>query len=77
MTQMVRRIIKRLAFINTGDPRWSAITLIQKDSLRNSTFPMKKFREIRLLVRKMINGPWDEDFVCYPTWTNLSPIRSL
>jgi len=63
MTGLMLKNYKRLAFINTGQYEIDRY----RDYARNTAEEFSlRFEEIEgspALVRKMVNGPWDDEFV--------------
>ncbi len=81
MTQMVLKNYKRLAFINTGDAALERYHAYSKRFAQEFDLSYEEIQGNPALVRKMINGPWDEDFVViqpgqtlsYQEFVNMSP----
>ena len=63
MTKMVLKNYKRLAFINTGDDALERYHAYSKRFAQEFDLSYEEIQGNPALVRKMINGPWDEDFV--------------
>lgn len=72
MSKLVLKNYKRLAFINTGD---DALERYQAYAKRTAMAFDLYYEEIQgdpALVRKMVEGPWDEDFVVVQPGETLS-----
>ena len=63
LTKMVLKNYKRLAFINTGDDALERYHVYSKRFAQEFELSYEEIQGSPALVRKMINGPWDEDFV--------------
>ncbi|MDY6866810.1 MAG: DUF1638 domain-containing protein [Chloroflexota bacterium] len=63
MTHMLLKNYTRLAFINTGDLNLAYYQNYSKKTARKFDLRYEEIEGSPSLVKKMINGPWDEDFV--------------
>lgn len=63
MMKMVLKNYKRLAFINTGDRELERYQAYSKCLAREFDLVYEEIEGNPTLVKKMINGPWDEEFV--------------
>jgi len=84
VTKMVLKNYKRLAFINTGDYELERYQDYSKRLAREFDLYYEEIEGNPNLVKKMINGPWDEEFVVllpgqtltYQAFVNSSPEAS-
>jgi hypothetical protein len=63
MSKMVLKNYKRLAFINTGEYELERCHAYSKRLARKFDLYYEEIEGNPTLINKMINGPWDEDFV--------------
>ncbi len=63
MTKLVLKNYKRLAFINTGAYELESYQAYSKKLAREFDLTYEEIEGSPALVKKMINGPWDEEFV--------------
>ena len=63
MTQLMLKNYQRLAFINTGDDSTERYHAYAKSFAQAFDLSYEELQGNSTLVRKMIDGPWDEDFV--------------
>ena len=63
MTKLVLKNYKRLAFINTGDYDLERYQAYAKKLAREFDLTYEEIEGMPTLVKKLINGPWDEEFV--------------
>lgn len=63
MTKMLLKNYTRLAFINTGDLNLETYQAYSKRTAQEFDLRYEEIEGSPNLVKKMINGPWDEDFV--------------
>jgi hypothetical protein len=63
MTKLVLKNYKRLAFINTGAYELDHYRQYSKDIARDFDLTFEEIEGSPDLVKKLINGPWDEEFV--------------
>ena len=63
MTQLMLKNYQRLAFINTGDDSNECYHAYAKSFAQAFDLSYEELQGNPTLVRRMINGPWDEDFV--------------
>ena len=63
MTKLVLKNYKRLAFINTGAYELERYQQYSKDIARDFDLTFEEIKGSPSLVKKLINGPWDEEFV--------------
>ena len=84
MTQLVLKNYKRLAFINTGSYELERYRQQSKRIAQEFNLYYEEIEGSPALVKKMINGPWDEEFVIvlpgetltYQNFVNHSPNES-
>lgn len=63
MTKLVLKNYKRLVFINTGAYELERYQAFSKNLARDFDLYYEEIEGSPTLVKKMINGPWDEEFV--------------
>ena len=84
MTKLVLKNYKRLAYINTGVFEHQSYQAYSKKLAREFDLTYEEIDGDPTLVKKMINGPWDEDFVVvmpgqtltYQAFVNHSPVSA-
>jgi hypothetical protein len=63
MTQLMLRNYKRLGFINTGQYEIARYRRYAQDTAKEFKLHFEEIEGSSALVRKMIHGPWDEEFM--------------
>ena len=63
MTKLVLKNYKRLAFINTGEFKLENYQAYSRRIAHEFDLTYEELEGNSCLVKKMINGPWDEEFV--------------
>jgi len=63
MTKMLLKNYKRLAFINTGNYKIERYRETSKRIAKEFDLNFEEIEGSPSLVKKLINGPWDDEFV--------------
>ena len=72
VTKTILKNYKRLAFITTGDYELECYQAYAKRLAREFDLTYEEIAGNPNLVKKMINGPWDEEFVLLPPGQTLT-----
>jgi hypothetical protein len=63
MTQLMLKNYKRLGFINTGQYEIERYRIYARDKAKEFGLRFEEIEGSSALVKKMIHGPWDEEFM--------------
>jgi hypothetical protein len=63
MTQLMLKNYKRLGFINTGQYKIERYRTYAQDKAKEFGLRFEEIKGSSALVKKMIHGPWDEEFL--------------
>jgi hypothetical protein len=66
MTRLVLKNYKRLGFINTGQQEIERYRTYAQSAARQFDLRFEEIEGSSVLIRKMVFGPWDEEFVVVP-----------
>lgn len=66
MTRLVLRNYKRLGFINTGQREIERYRAYAQQAAKRFDLQFEEIEGSPALVRKLVSGPWDEEFVVVP-----------